>query len=50
MKVHDRLIAANLRDAASSVGAMPTGIAPFLRPCLARFSRQADRVSFGKAV
>ncbi len=44
---HDRLLVANHRDAAvSSVGAMPLGITPSLCPCLAGFSRQADRGPF----
>jgi hypothetical protein len=34
-----------IAKAVSSVGAMPEGIAPSLRPCLAGFSRQADRGS-----
>ena len=39
-------LAANHRDAASSVGAIATAIAPSLRPCLAGFSRRADHASF----
>ena len=36
------------RDAASSVGAMATALAPSLRPCLAGSSRRADHASSRK--
>ena len=41
-----RPLAANHRDAASSVGAIATAIAPSLRPCLTGFSRWAGHASF----
>ncbi len=45
MNMHNPLLAAKRREAASSVGAMPTGIAPSLLPGLARVSPQAARAS-----